>query len=173
MRLTRPILAAVAVALVGLVVYRRTVPRRNPAPREAGGQYVLQIHSLPVTHNLALGEFEVPAKGTHDVTIALDEPRMQNARLSGYFSTTGGAGIQVMLLDNAQYTRLQNRQTPSEFLFLSKTAQAGNIEAMIPSAGTYYLIFDNSASDSSIKVKSDVSVHYETMQVDSGTSQKK
>ena len=78
-----------------------------------------------------------------------------------------------MLLDNAQYTRLQNRQTPSEFLFLSKTAQAGNIEAMIPSAGTYYLIFYNSASDSSIKVKSDVSVRYETMQVDSGTGQKK
>src|ERR1700739_4168772 len=98
MKLTRPILVAVALALVGLVVYRRTVPRQSPAPREAGGQYVLQIHSLPVTHNLALGEFEVPAKGTHDVKIGLDEPRIQNARLSGYFSTTGGAGIQVMLL---------------------------------------------------------------------------
>jgi hypothetical protein len=115
----------------------------------------------------------VPAKGTHDVKIALDEPRMQNARLSGYFSTAGGAGIQVMLLDENQYTRLQNHQTPSEFLFLSKTAQAGNIEAMIPRAGAYYLVFDNSASDSTIKVKSDVSVRYVTMQVDSGTSQKK
>jgi hypothetical protein len=173
MKLTRPILLAVALSLVVVVLYRRTVPRQNPAARETGGPYVLQIHSLPVTHNLALGEFEVPAKGTHDVKIALDEPRMQNARLSGYFSTTGGAGIQVMLLDENQYTRVQNHQTPSEFLFLSKTAQAGNIEAMIPRAGTYYLVFDNSASDSSIKVKSDVSVRYETMQVDSGTGQKK
>ena len=173
MKLTRPILVAVALSLVVLVLYRRTVPRRNPAPRETGGQYVLQIHSLPVTHSLALGEFEVPAKGTHEVKIELDEPRMQNARLSGYFSTAGGAGIQVMLLDNAQYTRLQNHQTPSEYLFISKTAQAGNIEAMIPHAGTYYLIFDNSASDSSLKVKSDVSVHDETMRVDSGAGQKK
>ena len=172
MKLTRPILLAVALSLVVVVLYRRTVPRQNPAPRETG-PYVLQIHSLPVTHNLALGEFEVPAKGTHDVKIALDEPRMQNARLSGYFSTTGGTGIQVMLLDENQYTRLQNHQTPSEFLFLSKTAQAGNIEAMIPRAGAYYLVFDNSASDSTIKVKSDVSVRYVTMQVDSGTSQKK
>jgi hypothetical protein len=172
MKLTRPILLAVALSLVVVVLYRRTVPRQNPAPRQTGGPYVLQIHPLPVTHTLALGEFEVPAKGTHDVKIALDEPRMQNARLSGYFSTTG-AGIQVMLLDDTQYTRLQNHQTPSEFLFLSKTAQAGNIEAMIPRAGTFYLIFDNSASDSSIKVKSDVSVRYETMQVDSGTGQKK
>ena len=172
MKLTRPILLAVALSLVVVVLYRRTVPRQNPAPRETG-PYVLQIHSLPVTHNLALGEFEVPAKSTHDVKIALDEPRMQNARLSGYFSTAAGPGIQVMLLDENQYARLQNYQTPSEFLFLSKTAPAGNIEAMIPRAGTYYLVFDNSASDLSIKVKSDVSVRYETMQVDSGTGQKK
>jgi hypothetical protein len=173
MKLTRPILLAVALALIGLIVYRRLVPQRIPVRPEVSGPFSIEIHPLPIIHNLALGEFEVPAKGTHDVKILLDDNRMQNARLSGYFSTAAGQGIQVMLLDETQYARLQNHLTPAEFLYLSKATQTGNIEAPISRPGTYYLVFDNSSSDSSIKVKSDVTVRYETVRVDSGAPQKK
>lgn len=96
----------------------------------------------------------------------MDEPNMRNARLTGYFSSTS-PGIQVMLLDESEHTRFANQSTPSEFLYLSKTATNGTIEAPIPHNGTYYLIFDNSASEAAVKVKADVTVRYETVQVGS------
>ena len=76
-------------------------------------------------------------------------------------------GFQVTSPQAAQHNRFLNHSAPSEFLYLSKTAASGDIEAMIPHGGAYYLIFDNSASDSSVKVKADVTVRYETVQVDS------
>ena len=102
----------------------------------------------------------------------MDEPNMRNARLTGLFSATS-PGIQVMLLDETAHTRLINGSTPSEFLYLSKAATNGTIEAPIPHNGTYYLIFDNSGSDVTVKVKADVTVRYETVQVGSQPEPKK
>jgi hypothetical protein len=167
MKSARPVLVAVALSLIFLIVYRRFVPRQNVTPVKPGDKFTLQVHSIPVTHNLALGDFDVPAKSTHDVKIALDEPRMRNARLAGRFSAANGSGIQVMLLDEDDYKRFTNHETPSRFLYLSKSAAAGTIEAAIPRTGTYYLVFDNSPSESGVKITADVTVRYETVQVDS------
>jgi hypothetical protein len=170
MRSARPVLAAIALSLIFLIVYRRFVQRPNAARPGPNDPYTLQVHAIPVTHNLSLGDFEVPARGTHDVKIALDEPRMRNARLTGHFEASGGGSsgtIQVMLLNESEYNRFTNHSTPSQFLYLSKSATNGNIEAAIPRAGIYYLVFDNSSSSSSIKVNADVTVHFETVQVDS------
>jgi hypothetical protein len=167
MKTARPVLLAVALSLIFLIVYRRFVPRQNARPPGPNDPFTLQIHAIPVTHNLALGDFEVPAGGTHDVKVTVDEPRMRNARITGHFEAGSGPGIQVMLLDEPNYNRFTNHSTPSEFLYLSKSAASGNIEAAIPRIGMYYLVFDNSSSPSSVKVKADVTVHYETVQVDS------
>jgi len=170
MKSARPVLAAIALSLIFLILYRRYAQRPNTTPPGPKDPYTLQVHAIPVTHNLTLGEFEVPAKGTHDVKIALDEPRMRNARLTGHFEASGGGSggtIQVMLLDENEYNRFTNHSTPSQFLYLSKSAANGNIEAAIPRAGIYYLVFDNSFSAASIKVNADVTVRFETVQVDS------
>jgi hypothetical protein len=170
MKSTRLVLVVAAIAIIAFVAYRRAGPARKAKSGESNGDLVLQVRAIPVIHNLALGSFTIPAKGTHDVKIALEETGLRNARLSGEFSVAGGAAIQVMLLDQTQYSRLKSGSTPSEVLYLSKMAASGDIQAAFPRMGTYYLVFDNSSSSSDTTVNSDVSLRYETVQIDSGTS---
>jgi hypothetical protein len=170
MKTARPILLAIAIAVVAFAIYRKVIPEKkavSPASRTD-----LVVRSIPVVHNLALGDFEIPAKATHDVKIAFDE-NGRNVRLSGEFTTAAGPGIQVTLLDENQYQRFQNHQAPSEFLYMSKLATKGDIAADIPRNGTYYLVFDNSSSDSIAKVHADVALRYEMIHVDSGQGPKK
>jgi hypothetical protein len=168
----RPILLAIAIAVVAFGIYRKARPEKKAVTPLSRTDLVLQVRSIPVVHNLALGDFEISAKATHDVRIAFDE-NGRNVRLSGEFATTAGPGIQVMLLDENQYQRFQNHQAPSEFLYMSKVATKGSIEAVIPRNATYYLIFDNSSSDAIAKVHADVSLRYEMVHVDSGQPPKK
>src|SRR5262249_688060 len=168
MKTARPILLAIAIAIVAFGIYRKAVPEKKAVTSSAD----LVVRSIPVVQNLALGDFKIPAKATHDVRIAFDESG-RNVRLSGEFATAAGPGIQVMLLDEKQYQRFQNHQAPSEFLYMSKVATKGNIEADIPRNSTYYLVFDNSSSDSIAKVHADVSLRYEMVHVDSGQAPKK
>lgn len=173
MRHLRPILLVLSLAVILYAVYRRT----HPAP-QAGtaplGPYTFQVRPLPISHTLALGDFEVPARSSHDVKIVVDEPQMQHGRITGDFSTMGGAGLQVMLLNEIEYNQFTgDHKIPPGFLYLSKTTTSGNIEAAIPQAGNYYLVFDNTPSDSSIKVKAEVTVRYEMVHVDTPPAQKK
>ena len=164
MKSVRPILLAIAIAVIAFFVYRRAFPGKKAT--SPPGSVVLEVRSIPVTHNLALGDFEVPARETHEVKIAFDESA-SSARVSGEFATAEGPGIQVMLLDENQYRRVQNHQPPSGFLYLSKLATKRNIEADLPRTGTYYLVFDNLSSQSSTKVHADVAIRYQMMHVDS------
>ena len=173
MQYTRLVLLLLAVALIAFLVYRRTHPEAAPGVPESGSDLVLQVHAISVTNNLALGDFAIPAKGTHDVRIAANEERMRNPRLAGYFSTSGGPGIKVMLLDEDQYKRFQNKLTPAEYAYLSGTLTSGTIEAPIPHLGIYYLVFDNSSSDSTANVKANVAIRGEIVQVDPGKGEKK
>jgi hypothetical protein len=160
-----------ALGVLFYALYRRTHPVQQARPA-SGGPYSLEIRPLPVSHTLALGDFEVPARSSHDVKIVLDEPHMQNARVTGNFSTESVSGIQVMLLNEIEYNQFTgDHKIPPGFLYLSKTTTNGNIQAAIPQAGNYYLVFDNSPSDSSIKVKAEVTVHYETVHVDTPPAQ--
>src|SRR5262249_19405793 len=172
MKNARPILLAIATVIVAFAIYRKAIPAKKAVTPPSRTDLVLQVRSIPVVHNLDLGDFEIPAKATHDVRIAFDE-NGRNVRLSGEFITAAGSGIEVMLLDEDQYHGFQNHQVPSEFLFMSKVATKGNIEADIPRTGTYYLVFDNSSSDSIAKVHADVSLRYEMVHVDSGQAPKK
>ena len=74
---------------------------------------------------------------------------MQNASVSGYFYTTGGAPnlIEVYLMDNATYTKwLKNPGGQSNILYDSEEMSSGELNKANLPAGTYHLIFSNKAS---------------------------
>ena len=171
MKLTRPILGVVALALVGFGLYRRTHPANAPPP-DSGNGPVFEIRSIAVTNNLDLGQFTVEAKNTHDVPITADESQMRNARLLGYFSSNG-TSLEVVVLDEMQYERFQNHSTPSEYLYISKSAPNGTIDVPLPHSGKYYLVFDNSASNSPTTVKANLAVRGEMVRVEAPSPEKK
>jgi hypothetical protein len=172
MRILRVILLVVALAIFWFLLYRRTHPSQTSIAESDNG-LVFQIHSISVTNNLALGDFVISPKSTHDVPITADESQIRNAHLSGYFSTSNGPGVQVMLLAEDQYRRFKSNFTASEYLYLSKAGTNGIIDVAIPHSGQYYLIFNNSSSESSANVKANVAVRGEMVQVESPASNKK
>jgi hypothetical protein len=157
MKTTRLILLTAALAVLMYLTYRQTHPDVTLRSPQRRNEYVLEVRSIPVTRSLALGEFVIPGKSTRDVKIEVDEKMMKHSRVSGIFSTGSTPGIQVMVLD-----------ADHQYLYLSKTATSGNIEAVLPRTGTYNLVFDNSMSETTAHVKADVAVRYEIVQVDSG-----
>ncbi len=173
MQLTRIVLLIVTVTIMSFVLYRRTHPVQEPRTTASGSGLVLEVRPISITNNLELGEFAVPAKSTHDVRITATESQMQNPRLSGVFSTNGGSGIKVILLDEDQYNQFRKNSTPSGYVYLAGTAVNGNINARLPHAGIYYLVFDNSFSDSAVNVKASVAIRGEIVQVQSGGADKK
>jgi len=173
MRLVRVLLLVIALGIFYYTIYRQTHPAQSAPTPAAGNGLEFNIHPISVTNNLDLGDFVIPAKGTHDVPIIVDETQMRNARLLGFFSTTKGPGVQVMLLDENQYRGFQNHSTPSEYIYLSKPGANGTIDVPIPKAGKYYLIFDNSTGDSAASVKSSVAIRGEMVRVESPAEKKK
>ena len=171
MRLVRVILLVVALGIFYFLVYRQTHPRQATIAAPADSM-TLQVRSISVTNNLALGEFAIPARSTHDVSLTVDESQMRNARLSGYFSANNSTGVQVILLDENQYQRFKSDSTPSQYIYLSKAAANGTIDAALPHGGKYYLIFDNSSSESSVSVKANVAVRGEMVRVDAPPAKK-
>src|SRR5229473_1141113 len=113
MRVLRVVLLVAAMAVTAFLAYRQTHPSQKIATAGRGNDLVFEVRSIPITNNLALGDFVIPAKGTHDVRITAEESQLRNVRVLGYFSTSSGPGIQVMLLDENQYGRFQNHSTPS------------------------------------------------------------
>ena len=172
MRLLRFILLGITLAIFSFLLYRRTHPDQTTISGSENG-LTFQVHSISVTNNLALDDFVIPPKSSHDVPITVDESQMRNAHLSGYFSTSNGPSVQVMLLDEDQYRRFQTNRTPSEYFYLSKAATNGIIDVAIPHSGKYYLIFNNSSADSSANVKANVAVRGEMVRVESPTGKKK
>ncbi len=172
MRVLRVILLVVALAIFWFLLYRRTHPSQATIPG-SDNDLLFQVHSISVTNNLALGDFVIPPKSSHDVQITEDESQIRNAHLSGYFSTSNGPGVQVMLLDEDRYHRFKSNLTPSEYLYLSKAASNGIIDVAIPHSGLYYLIFNNLSSESSANVKAHVAVRGEMVQVESPAGKKK
>ena len=173
MRVVRVLFLVIALGIFYYTIYRQTHPAQSAPTPAAGNGLEFNIHPISVTNNMDLGDFVVPAKGIHDVPITVDETQMRNARLLGFFSTTKGPGVQVMLLDENQYRSFQNHSTPSEYVYLSKPGANGTIDIAIPRPGKYYLIFDNSTKDSAANVKSSVTIRGEMVRVESPAEKKK
>jgi hypothetical protein len=171
MKATRLILLLAALALIAYLSYRRTHPPLT-SQRANTADNVLEIRAIPVNHTLNLGSFMVPPQGHHEVKIVVDDHLMHNTRLAGHFSTSNAPGVEVLLLDEPQYEDFKKNITPSNILYMTKTASSSDIQTAVPRGGTYYLVFVN-ASESQANVSADVTLRYETVHVDSGADHKK
>jgi hypothetical protein len=171
--IVRVIALLLFIGSLAFAYYRRTHPQLdNEAARP--GDLTLRVRSIPVTDDLALGSFDVPPKETHEVKITVDGTRMQNTRVVGHFSVENGPGIQVLVLDEEQYVQFRKDSKPGSFDYLSSKTKDGNIDISIPHAGMFYIIFDNSSEPTaSATVKANVTLRYETVQVDSGANPNK
>jgi hypothetical protein len=92
-------------------------------------------------------------------------PAMNNARLSGDFTTSGGSGndIKVYLMDNTNYLNWSNGHQANSY-YASGQVTAGSFNVNISTAGTYYLIYDNRFSVISNKqVSTHVILEYNEM----------
>jgi hypothetical protein len=171
--IVRVILLLLFIGSLAFAYYRRTHPQRESEDGRPG-DLTLRVRSIPVTDDLALGTFAVAPKETHEVKITVDGTRMQNTRVVGHFSVENGPGIQVLVLDEAQYVQFRKDSKPGSFDYLSTKTKDGNMDISIPHAGMFYIIFDNSAEPSAAAtVKANVTLRYETVQVDSGANPNK
>ena len=156
---------------VAFFSYREWRPPGNGASAPSG-DVTLQVRSIRVTKNIALGSFVIRGGSNHEVKLPIDD-RMREPHLTGHFHVQSGSGIPVRLLDEDQYSQLQKDAKSAKFVYSSEKATDGDLDATFPHAGLYYLIFDNSSESASVTVEADVTLHYETVNVDSSTGQKK
>src|SRR5579863_8272335 len=102
-----------------------------------------QLH----TTNIGKGALSVAAMHFSFFTLYVP-PGARNVRAQGHFQATGGVGndIEVMLLNDEQFTNWKNgHQTPT--YFNSGKVTVGDLQAMLPDdTGIYYLVFNNNFS---------------------------
>ena len=169
MRKVRASLLLLATVIIAVVAYRRNHPLHPALKPVSPNDMVLEVRSIPVSHSMDFGEFTVSPKVHQEFKITVDEREMRNTHIGGHFSAEGGSGVQAMLLDNAQHDSYLNSGTPSGTFYMSKTTNGADIQAALPHGGTYYLIFDN-PNPTDVKVKASVTMHYDTVHVDSPPS---
>lgn len=162
----------VLVILIGTIIFFSfREARRNREPARSG-ELPLQVRSIRVTHNLALGSFVIPAASTHDVKIPIDGNQMKDPHLGGHFRVQSGSAIQVELLDEDQYSKFRKDTRSASFIYVSGKTKDGYLDSTIPHAGLFYLVFDNSSESTPATVEADVTLHYMTVRVESGAEPK-
>lgn len=96
---------------------------------------------------------------TYTITIA---PEMRNARISGRFSATGGAGndLQALITDEDGLLNFKNGHQAKVF-YQSGKVTADSFDVRL-APGTYYLVFNNAFSVFSNKAyDADVRLDYD------------
>jgi len=120
----------------------KTTTTSTPLP--TGPQTLPIIDTTAATPNYISVNAETNQNYTFNIAA-----NMQNASVTGYFYTTGGAPnlIEVYLMDNATYTKwLKNPGGQSTVLYDSEEMSSGELNKANLSPGTYHLIFSNKAT---------------------------
>lgn len=89
-------------------------------------------------------------------------PGATNVSIEGRFTATGGTGndIEVFILSADAFVNFQNGHGTSTYYNSGKLTQA-SINAVLPGAGTYYLVFNNGFSLITPKaVQATVTLHF-------------
>ena len=165
----RLVVLLILMGTIGFLSFREM--RRNREPVRPG-ELPLQVRSIRVTHDLALGSFVIPAGSTHDVKIPIDGNRMHDPHLGGHFRVQSGSAIEVELLDEDQYSKFRKDTRSASFIYVSGKTKDGYLDSTIPQPGLFYLIFDNSSESSPATVEADVTLRYITVRVKSGAEPK-
>jgi hypothetical protein len=99
----------------------------------------------PQLHRITIGSGALTVRATGYAYYTLTVPSgASNVRLQGRFTASGGSGndIEVFLLSDTQYINWQNGHS-TYTLYNSGKVTTDNVDAVLPDAGTYYLIFNN------------------------------
>ena len=93
---------------------------------------------------------------------AVVQSGMNNARLTGTFTATGGIlnAIKVEVMDSGNYANWTNGQQSTP-IFKSGMISTDTLNVYLPSAGTYYLVYDNTWSTVTKQVRTTVDLDYE------------
>ena len=132
------VLLAVIVAVAAIIVVAYFIHQSS-----------IQPVSTPIARPIVKGNLTVNA-GSY-VSRNFTVPSMiSNARVDGTFTVSGGSQttIKVYVMDSANFADWQNGRQASRY-YDSGEANSGNVTATLPSAGTYYLVYDNTFSTAS------------------------
>jgi hypothetical protein len=126
--------AVVSLAIAGVVVaYSMLGKVFRPASTPAFGYRVLLNGTITVAPNSVYYiEFSVP-EGGPDVQVL-------DIQVSGDFAVSDNNAIQVYVTDGNNFNPISYGFSP---YYDSGISTAGNINATLPSGGTYYLVYDN------------------------------
>jgi hypothetical protein len=91
--------------------------------------------------------------GTHDAYQVNISSSMSNPRITGSFTASGGSGndIIVYVMDNTNYVNWANGHQANCY-YNSGQVTTGSFNVNLTTAGTYYVVYDNSFSTISKKV---------------------
>jgi hypothetical protein len=120
-----------------------------------------QVAKMPRTETIANTAITVGAGSFTYYKFVVPTTAAQ-AYVDGHFSATGGFGndIQVFVVNQDSFANFQNGD-PSDAYFNSGKVTQNSINALLPGAGTYYLVCNNRFSLLSPKaVEIDAVLHY-------------
>jgi len=108
-------------------------------------------------YKVSVGKAALSVRASQSAVYTFNVPvGATNAKVQGHFAATGDSGndIEVRLFTEAQFTNWKNdHETPA--LYSSGKVSVGDVAAALPTAGTYYLVFNNKFSWLSAKTIQD------------------
>ena len=118
----------------------------------------------PQLHRVTIGNGAITVNAARYNHFALPVPAgASNVKLAGHFTASGGSGndIEVIVLDQDEYTNWTNHHTtPTHYNSGKVTAGELNLR-LLDNAGTCYLVFNNSFSLPTPKaVQEDIALPY-------------
>lgn len=119
--------------------------------------------SQPHTETIVDSEFTVsPSYNGYQYYKITVPSNATNASVDGHFWAKGGDGndIKVYVMSEDSLVNFQNHHDSTTFFNSNRVTQEA-IQASLPSAGSYYVVFDNTFESNAQKtVKATVTLHY-------------
>jgi|WetSurMetagenome_2_1015567.scaffolds.fasta_scaffold50446_4 hypothetical protein len=140
-------MSLMALLLAALLIPIAACSSRAPekqAQKTAGKEPepTIQAHSQSIVHDIVT----VKAGGYHYYTVTVASG-MQDARITGRFTASGGSGndIIVLVLDSDGFTNWSNNHEVPAY-YSSGKVTTGSLDVLLHAPGTYYLVLSNTFS---------------------------
>jgi len=138
-------------ALVALyAIMRRGAPDLQASASHASS-LAPSVRYVPATENIASGQVTVPARGYVQYRFEIT-PEMRNARVSGHFSASGGAGndVAAVIATESEETNWINGHDASAFYSTHGRETNDSFDVRL-APGVYYFAISNKFSEVSAK----------------------
>jgi hypothetical protein len=159
----KPLLVVLVILVVVVVAWRAAV--HNARAVQVGGAQTASLLQTwePVTEQLVIGQFQVPAQNYRSWTITVP-PGIRNFQVTGHYSAIGGSGndIAAVVSTEEQFQNWINGHQAQIFYASPGRVTVGDIDIKGLQPGRYILAFSNKFSAFTAKaVEAEVSVPYE------------